>query len=599
MNIINNIKNRWLSLSFRIKLLILIFSVNVVILGLSIAIYLFFFSRQVQDFNSNIVTQGVDYLGENINQLAIHIEEISETLVLDPTILNSAIISADRLSLDEQLYNYNYIQELISNNFYNNIPVYSTIYYEDDPIYIGHNYRFLGIDKLEEIGITQEDLSTTDIYWTGLFESESLNIGNEGGYFGGARNLIDYENFGYLGGVVSVYVAEEDVRRLLKSLSASSGACIILVDSNSNIISSTDELQIGKSFSNIYGVDIQQLNNSSEIKLENFSDSYVISKTVETTGWTVVAVAPNNNIFTSGDTSLQLYLTIAVFILIFIILLDIIVSKKLNDRVANVFNRIATADSSADEDSENWEFREDLRKVLLFHKTLYDNNETLTERLLEEELAHKNATLSLLHSQIDSHFLYNSLDSINWMARKHKAEDIVEMVQLLSKFYRLTLAKGREIITVSEELEHTETYLKLQQIRFEGQIEFEIVADADFRTRDILKLTLQPIVENAIIHGLMEKDQPGGKITITATDINDTLTIRILDDGAGMPQDMVDAVNNNDEIVAHKDRVSNGSGFGIRNIKERLKLFYRDQASLVVKSSPCGTEIVIVIDYVQ
>ncbi len=593
----NSIKKFFTSLSFRTKLLVTIFAVNASILLAFVVIYLFSVTEQAQSYNHNITIQGVEYLGASLNELAMHMEGISETLVLDSTLLASATPSAGELSLEVQLQYYNYLQRLMNGHFYNNIPIYSTVYYENEPIYLGQNHRFSGMDRFGETGIMQEQLTTTDIYWTGLFELEELLPESNGSYIGGVRNLIDYDDFGYLGGAVSVYVSEADIRGLLESYSASTGSTIMLLDNDNNIISTTNQTDINKKFNEAYDVDIEELETLDELSLDD-DKKYSISKySVVANGWTVVALDPPVSIFTSEDIALEVIFILIIGLLVVIILIDIIVSKSLNNRVKRIFDRIATAEVGGDIDGEDGEFREELRQVLLVHKTLHDNNKTLSERILEEELAHKNATLSLLHAQIDSHFLYNSLDSINWMARKHKADDIVDMVQLLSKFYRLTLAKGREVITIKEELEHTQTYLRLQQIRYEDQLDFEIITQGDFTDKEIVKLTLQPLVENAIIHGIMEKDEPGGKITITANLQQNILTINILDDGVGIPQNVVASINNNEIITQNKERISNGSNFGIRNIKERLKIYYQDNASLTVKSPGSGTLIELKIGY--
>ncbi len=586
-----SIKHRILALSFRTKLLVTIFVINLVIVLLSVTIFLFSASEQMHMFNRDITAQGVEYLGDNLRELTLHMKEISETLVLDPTLLNSATPSAEGESFEQQLHYNNYLQKLINNNYYNNIPIYSTIYYDEQPVYMNQNYRFSTIEQLSETGITRDELITTDVYWTGMFSSKTPGFDADGRYLGGVRSLINYNVFGHLGGAICVYVSESDVRDLLNSLRSSIDACVLLADSDGRIISSTSPDQLFENFSDMYSVGVDELDGMETLSLYDGKKYHVNSYYVDITDWTLVAFTPVGNIVSSGDVPVEAFLIFVVCLLAVIIVIDIIVSHTLNNRVKNMFNRIATAELRSDEDDEYPDFKEELKKVLMIHRTLHDKNATLTERILEEELALKNATLSLLHAQIDSHFLYNSLDSINWMAQKHGATDIVDMVQLLSKFYRITLSKGKDVITVKEELEHTTTYLKLQQIRFESQLEFEVDYCEGLEKLDIIKLTLQPLVENAIIHGIMEKEEPSGRITVTANIVEDTLIIEISDDGVGVPQNVLDAINNDQELPTPAPFVSNGSNFGIRNIKERLKIHYKENAALTIKSDGEGTVV--------
>ncbi len=599
MNYIKRLKRWVLSLSFRTKLLVTIFLINVLIVILSATIFLFSANEQMHNFNHDITAQGVKYLGANLDELSIHMKEISETLVLDPTLLNSATPSADENDFEVQLQNRSYLQKLMGNYYYNNIPIYSTVYYEDEPIYIKYNYMFACLEQLKETGITLDELTTTDIYWTGLFESSVPGFDSDDRYIGGVRSLINYENFGHLGGAVSVYISESDIRKLLNSLSSSTNSTVILTDSEERIISSTEPQDISMNFADVYGKSTDEIEDLERISLNDEEMYYVSKYIVENTGWVLVAGTPIGNIIGNNDLSIEGILIFIGCLLAIIIFVDIIVSRSLNNRVRNIFDRIASSDMRTEEDEAYLEFKDELKKVLIVHKTLHDKNATLAERILQEELAHKNATLSLLHAQIDSHFLYNSLDSINWMAKKHKAEDIVDMVQLLSKFYRLTLSKGREVISVTQELEHTATYLKLQEIRYESQLSFEVKACEGLENRNIVKLTLQPLVENAIIHGIMEKEEPCGKITIATQMCDNTLRITISDDGVGMPKDIVDAINNDEALPVIKSRVNNGSNFGIRNIKERLKIHYKNNASIVMHSSEEGTVVELIIGYTE
>lgn len=181
------------------------------------------------------------------------------------------------------------------------------------------------------------------------------------------------------------------------------------------------------------------------------------------------------------------------------------------------------------------------------------------------------AELKALQSQINPHFLYNTLDMINWMAQKNETENISEVIQAMSKFYRLSLSKGKDIITIREEIRMCEAYMDIQKRRFKGRIRFEEEVQEDIYGYLIPKITLQPFIENAIVHGICEKEDGRGVVMLTGWMEDDYIHLSVTDDGKGMSQE--DKGN------------SKGSQYGLENIEKRLSLFYGQEISVEVESS--------------
>ncbi|ASB91075.1 MULTISPECIES: sensor histidine kinase [Bacillus] len=209
---------------------------------------------------------------------------------------------------------------------------------------------------------------------------------------------------------------------------------------------------------------------------------------------------------------------------------------------------------------------------------------SLTEK---QERQKREAELRALQAQINPHFLYNTLDTINWMARKKGAHEVTDLVQALSKLFRISLSKGRDIIPLSDEFEHVENYLTIQKARYRDKLNYEIVAPAIGEERLILKLVLQPIVENAIYHGIKEQKGPG-HITITGKETDGCLIIRVEDDGAGMDGDALAQIS--DQL---KKREST-EGYGMINVHERIALTFGEAYGLTVESQKgAGTAVTI------
>lgn len=183
----------------------------------------------------------------------------------------------------------------------------------------------------------------------------------------------------------------------------------------------------------------------------------------------------------------------------------------------------------------------------------------------EEEMQHL-TQLQLLQAQVNPHFLYNTLDTIIWLIEGGQNDDAVEMISNLSVFFRTSLSKGNDVITLSEEKRHTVSYLEIQQSRYRDILEFEIHIPEEFNEVMVPKLTLQPLAENALYHGIKNK-RGGGKILIEGEKRGDDLILRVTDNGQGMKKERL-------LEIQHAIRTGERAGFGLSAVAERLRLYY-------------------------
>jgi len=209
-------------------------------------------------------------------------------------------------------------------------------------------------------------------------------------------------------------------------------------------------------------------------------------------------------------------------------------------------------------------------------KRMARENQELDARLFHSELKEREAELRALQAQIKPHFLYNTLDSIYWMVRLKKTEEAAAMALALSESFKLSLNKGRETIPVHKELKHIEHYMTIQNIRYNGRFRYVADVDPSILGCEMLKLVLQPLVENAIYHGLEPKIGEGC-IRIEGRKEGGELIFAVEDDGVGM-----DDVHRTEQ------------GYGLRNVRERLMLYYGPASTFTVTSRPgCGTRVEI------
>jgi two-component system sensor histidine kinase YesM len=220
--------------------------------------------------------------------------------------------------------------------------------------------------------------------------------------------------------------------------------------------------------------------------------------------------------------------------------------------------------------------------------------ELLAAKIKEQEHL-KKVELKALQAQINPHFLYNTLDTIIWMAEANKTDQVIEIVRALSSFFRIALSKGQDWITIRQEIEHVKSYLTIQKMRYRDILDYKLEVDEDILDGTILKLTLQPLVENALYHGIKNK-RNGGTITVCARRADQNVVLlEVQDDGVGFtPYKLAriqEEINNDSDEITLKE-----SGFGLENVNKRIKLFYGKQYGLSIGSHYLeGTRVTVAI----
>jgi len=210
--------------------------------------------------------------------------------------------------------------------------------------------------------------------------------------------------------------------------------------------------------------------------------------------------------------------------------------------------------------------------------SLLDRIQELIQLVYNEQEKKRLAELTVLQEQIKPHFLYNTLDTIHWMAKKHDADEIASLVRCLANYYRLSLSKGSEVITLTDEISHIDNYMKIQQVRYRSIMTYRIISEIDTDRYFVQKLILQPLIENAIYHGIKEKG------TLCQIDVGisikgDSLRIIISDSGKGMTEER------KEEILKMLRTGSNQTGrFGLFNVNERIRIAFGKDYGISLES---------------
>lgn len=407
------------------------------------------------------------------------------------------------------------------------------------------------------------------------------------------RDISSDENYNERIGVLRINIDMKNIKATLHNAAITPNAVTYLINSENIVVAASDYEQMGK-----MGL-LDQMDsrftydkywNSSELYHTMLSNQkvYYMRDKIRNTDWEMITIIPEWDML--KDVFRVQGIVIIVMIIFFVLTLiggSIIISWVVR-RIAYLVDSMKTVQSG----NLQIHLENDCEDEI---GILYDNYNRMIERtseLMTEQYQMgqrlKNAELKALQSQINPHFLYNTLEMINWLAHAGRTDEICSAVIALSKYYRLTLNRGEDILPLSKELSHVEYYIRIQNIRYPGKLVYCQEVSQDVLNSIVPKIILQPLVENAIIHGIFEKKEKQGTIKISGClDEDRTVRLRVEDDGAGIDEETL-------RHILDGSIRSRGSGYGIRNVNARIQMMFGEEYGLFYESEPGkGTRITI------
>ncbi|WP_180951159.1 sensor histidine kinase [Marasmitruncus massiliensis] len=321
-------------------------------------------------------------------------------------------------------------------------------------------------------------------------------------------------------------------------------------------------------------------------------DYYVCGQYNGVTGWETFSVIAKDNIFTQTKELLQLikaFVILCTFGVSMIIMAISYTMTKPLQQLSEAMRRLQAGDFSQQIKTER---RDEIGRLISSFNYMAKKIDTLINEVYQEKIAQKNAEIKALQSQINPHFLYNTLDSINWMAIDRGAYDVSDIIIALGDLMKYSVDQHSSMVRLEQEMRYVVSYLRIQKNRLEEKLQYEIEIPVALITCLVPKLMLQPIVENAITHGI-EPMKQGGLIRIEGRESNGIIYIEVSDNGKGMDQETLE------RIMHHIDHEDEGfTNIGVRNVHKRIQLHYGDEYGLEIESAPGkGTKIIIRIPH--
>lgn len=569
--------------SLRFKLVV----IALILIIIPITSIAFLYSQTVKSIIVNKYTQtavqSVYEAGEKIDFILNDVQEFSSVIISNDTFLHMLNHSYD---YSEDEFNTILRSFITSRDDIESINV----------LLRGRSYS-VGATKVMNKFQTYNELedSTGKPIWltTQHEEIEILSGRFDKYYFSLGRKIIDFNTLEDYG-VLTIDLEEIILEQSYKNLFDDRYSDIFICDAEGKIVSHRDKDKINSTITSEPYVDeiiSNGTNNGFVQYLDGNIENIAIYSTLDANGWKIIKTIPTNNLYKEIN-EIQSYFVMggsiyALVILLFMIIFSIRYTEPMI-KMMSVIKKIEKGDLSARMEvqthDEIGELGHGLNKMIA-------EMETLIDKLVKEEKIKKEVELEALHAQINPHFLYNTLNTIKWMAKIQGAKSISNAITALTKLLRISINLGQEMIPLEEEIEYVKNYIVIQKLRFNESFTIDYNIQEDCLSNELPKLILQPIVENSIIYGV-EDGTENLKIQINAYKKEDNLLIEVIDNGPGMDSHIME------NILRQSSDSHKFSKVGLNNVNQRIKLYFGSEFGLTIKSKrEEGTKITITIPY--
>lgn len=454
------------------------------------------------------------------------------------------------------------------------------------------DYLYRGFSNLSDTGF--QKAYRPDYQKAKNVQAGSIKVGFSNAYFKGKRYTLNVyfpiynvQRISSEKGLLCMSFSNPLMDQILKDKKADSGQNIELIDTEGMIVASANIEHIG-SYANY------------EKKLDGMQGSfnqngklYIYQKV---SGWNYYIVSSLDSIELYKPSIRTTFLMTGVLIILVLFCLNIvkrIICKLYRplDEVVCKMDDVAAGSLKVRINEEN--MGEDFVKLATGFNSMMEEIAVLMEQVKMEQHQIEQIRFNALQSQIQPHFLYNTFECIHWQAVADGNKEISVLVKALARYYRICLSKGHDVIPLNMEIEHVQNYLIIQNMRYDDIIGSSIKIDPKCKDAMIPKLTLQPLVENSIYHGIKIKEGRQGNVSLTAIRKGELVNIFIEDTGTGMTQEQIDEMN---LFLSEYDE---GFGYGVRNVNKRIELLYGKEYGLhYLRNEYGGVTVEIVLPYV-
>ena len=432
-------------------------------------------------------------------------------------------------------------------------------------------------------------------YWYGIFQGTQQSSLYCPEFYLGGREKKEYGDLAYITSTtfyyqgsarqayIAVYSSSEHLNGMLKDNLKLTGSVSYIINDRNAVVATSDS-----SLSGIYLLDYDTIENSF-MSSNNFIERNILDTTVyagfyniKQPGWFMVTVLPSGPLITQSNTIMIQYILMYLGFLIFALFLAHFMSHSITNRISSVIHQMSKVRKGTLSPMSSPQYHDEIGDLIdTYNYMTRKMDQLMTEQAkAAEEL--RIAEFHTLQAQINPHFLYNTMDMINWLAQQGRTDEVSLAVQKLSRFYKLTLSRKQSISTIASETEHVTIYLEIQNMRYHDSISFVADIPDELMEYQIPKLTLQPIIENSVLHGILETPSKTGTIVLTGWLEDSDIVLLISDDGVGIPPEKLRTLllENSYGITS----ASSGTNIAVYNTHRRLQILYGEKYGLKYSS---------------
>ncbi|MCY9659919.1 sensor histidine kinase [Paenibacillus chondroitinus] len=410
--------------------------------------------------------------------------------------------------------------------------------------------------------------------WTSLIKFGFLYEG-EHNVIAVSKSVI-HKDTGKMVGRVFLYVKETTIASIYEG--ENKGGEFYIVDSAGRIISSQNKAMLYRDFKEAVSITIPENGKDTAFTQGSGSNEMLIfTQRFEPLKWTIVSVIPMDDISSDRKQINQLMIGIGAACLLLALIVSFLLSGSITRPIFQLAKTMREIRTGKMQVRSTYQSKDEIGYLSEGFNNLMNRIEALMAENVEKQRTKAEIEFKLLQSQVKPHFLYNTVETIISLIKLGLGKQAIQAAQYMANFYKISLSKGNDIISIGEEMRLTESYLEIQQLRYVEYMTYTMEIDNEILTYSIPKLTLQPIVENAIYHGLKLKKEKG-IIRITGKRSGNNVEIEIYDNGAGMHN------NQSKAIMAGSSALDEAGGFGIRSVSNRIQMLYGERYGLQVES---------------
>ena len=439
-------------------------------------------------------------------------------------------------------------------------------------------------------------------YWYGIFQGTQQGSLFCPEFYLGEREKESYGDMAYITSTtfyyqgqarqayIALYTSSSHLRNMLKDNLPIDGSVSYIINERNAVVASSDE-----SLSGIYLLNYETIEDSF-MSSNNFIERDILDTKVyagfyniKQPGWFMVTVLPSGPLIAQSNGIMVQYVLMYLVFLICALFLAHLMARSITNRISSVIHQMSKVRKGTLSPMASPVYHDEIGDLIDTYNYMTRKMDQLMEEQAKSAEELRIAEFHSLQAQINPHFLYNTMDMINWLAQQGRTDEVSNAVQSLSRFYKLTLSRKQSMSTIAKETEHVSIYLLIQNMRYHDSISFISDIPDELLEYSIPKLTLQPIIENSVLHGILETDDKSGTIVLTGWMEDTDIVLLISDDGVGISPEILPTI-----LSGNGNSTSGGTNIAIYNTHRRLQILYGPDYGLTYSSEPGhGTEVEI------